>query len=295
MPADFGLTVTIAIAVKSVDQCVVTASDRRISFNDIIPAADNATIKTLKLGTRSLALYAGDISSVLPIANCADALLRNSKQRPDWESPDNVRRVMRLAYQSTRNQEIADRFLSHYAITPRQFYKDYLVGTKQFQRNFQDLKQKIENFDLRVHFLIVGVDLLGLPHIAELQNPGNITPHDLTGMWAIGSGDHLAMASLTAHHYPVCGLSAEQLVIPVCDAKFDAETGGGIGPETTVIVIGSSGHWAPVDSRLVARAKRNWQRSRKRLPSPELVGDIRRDLVRQGVKLMQSLPDVYSN
>jgi len=283
--------VTICIAVKSNDQCVVTASDRRVSFDDLIPAHDNATIKTLKLGSRSLALYAGDVCSVLPVGNYADAMLRTSHDNPDWEGVENVRRVMRLAYQRARNAKIADLYLSSYGITIRQFYLDYQKGTGQFQKAFRNTKRNIDKFDLGVSFLIVGADPLGLPHIAALNNPGDIIPHDLTGMWAIGSGATLALASLTAHQYPINGLTAEAVVVPVCEAKFDAETGGGIGPDTTVVVVGPRGIWSTVDPRLITRIKNNWRRARRQRPSKEIVRLILADLETHGVKAFESLPE----
>jgi hypothetical protein len=150
------------------------------------------------------------------------------------------------------------------------------------------MKEQIDKFDLGVEFLIVGMDSLQLPHLATLHNPGTIKQHDLEGFWAIGSGMQLAIRSLTTKRYPVCGLPAERLVVDVCYAKFDAETGGGIGPDTTVIVMNSKGMWSEIDARLVKRLKANWYRARRRIPSGELVRDILRNLQNHGLK-MQTL------
>ena len=204
--------------------------------------------------------------------------------KPDWEGPENVRRVMRLAYQRARNEQITDLYLSPYGTTIQQFYSDYQNGSGHFQRAFADIKKKIEAHDLGVQFLIVGVDSHGLPHIAEVSNPGKVVQHDLEGMWAIGSGVRMAMGSLTTHQYPICGLSAEALVVPVCEAKFDAWTGGGIGPDTTVVVIGPRGMWAQVDPRIIKRIEANWKRARRRQPSNEIVRLIRNDLEGHGIK-----------
>src|ERR1700685_1769898 len=68
-PADFGFGVTNGIAAKAhFKQCVVLASDLRVSFGDTIPSADMAQIKEVYVSQHWRALLAGDdIGSAIPV------------------------------------------------------------------------------------------------------------------------------------------------------------------------------------------------------------------------------------
>src|SRR5258708_5790253 len=77
-----GLNVTICLALKCwKDNCIVTVSDRRLSYSDYVEATDDATLKAFQLTPGwGLLFSADDVSPITGIIADVRARLRN----PDW-------------------------------------------------------------------------------------------------------------------------------------------------------------------------------------------------------------------
>jgi hypothetical protein len=258
--------VTVCIAAKSLDQSVVTVSDMMVSFDDYIPAADQATLKTLKMGARWNCLFAGnDIGPAIAVADRADSEL---KTRNDEESLRVVSRVVREAYQAERREQITDRFLSGFGLTLEAFIKDGLaqLGSDEFSALFNQIAQ----YDLGVQFLVYGVDR-NFGHIFTVSNPGVAHDRDLTGYWAIGSGQYMALGALSAR--PLGAVAVPELIYRLCGAKFSAETASGVGKQTLVSILSREGQFKVLPSKCVEGLKEIWEEERK-LPTPSKVFDV---------------------
>jgi hypothetical protein len=85
-------------------------------------------------------------------------------------------------------------------------------------------------------FLAAGYAANGGSHIFSVSHPGKAENHDVTGFWAIGSGQYGALASLFFHSYNKKFLPPTALY-HVCEAKFMAERSGGVGEASSVLVL----------------------------------------------------------
>ena len=132
-----------------------------------------------------------------------------------------------------------------------------------------------------VQFLVFGLDNQGSPHIFGVDNPGIITPHDLTGYAVIGSGYWMAMGALAARS--LFDLPMEELVYRLCDAKFTSETAHGVGRETTLMVLYRNGLESGTDPGLVDRLRTDWELKRKERLSPYIAEDIK-NAITKGVR-----------
>lgn len=266
-PADFGANVTVCIAAKSLDQSLVTVSDMMVSFDDIIPAADQATFKNLTLGARWNCLFAGnDIGPALAVTERAASILKSINGE---ESLNTVSRAVRDAYQAERREQITDRFLSGFGLSLEAFTKD---GYAQLGHDeFSTLFHQIAEFDLGVQFLVYGLDKQKFGHIFTVSNPGVVHDRDLTGYWAIGSGQYMALGALSAH--PLGGSSAPELIYRLCSAKFTAETASGVGKRTLVTTVSPTGQFRFLPPTCVNKLRGIWEEERK-TPLPTKVYDV---------------------
>jgi hypothetical protein len=90
-PAELGLDVTIAVVILTFPDVFVCTTDLRVSFGDVAPAQDEATIKTLGIGEDWWITYASsDISVVLPILHDIRAMMRGRSGRWDTNEVKNI-------------------------------------------------------------------------------------------------------------------------------------------------------------------------------------------------------------
>lgn len=115
-PADFGLDVTIAIVARSDPNGIfVSASDRMLSFDDAVPAIDNATFKDVFFSRKwKFAFTANDTAYVIPIILRATDLLiaRGKSQRPD-----DMRKAMCDAFSGILKEQAAREHLTKFGFS----------------------------------------------------------------------------------------------------------------------------------------------------------------------------------
>ena len=83
--------------------------------------------------------------------------------------------------------------------------------------------------------MVQGYDERGGPHIFTVDNPGKCEYYDKIGFWAIGSGQHQAVASLFLTEYDRFK-PLEECVARVLAAKLAAESASGVGKKTWLMV-----------------------------------------------------------
>ena len=263
---------TIAIAAKAADHsCIVTVSDRRISFDDAVPSLDSAILKDWFIGRYWGALLAtNDTSFAGPILLKAANLL---KERGSNESVEDVRAAMCDAYAHVRQEHVSREFLSKYGITSiGQFRKE---GPSTLGRKlFGSLARRIENESLaETIFLVYGYDpnTKNTAHFFEVKNPGNAYTLDQFQYFAIGSGAAIAMASLNLK--PVRHLNPAQLIYRVLEAKFSAEASSAVGRSTVVSIANRGEPSTFLSWGTIERIRKLWENSLI-MPPPSEINDL---------------------
>jgi hypothetical protein len=147
------LTVGIA-AITGSGQHIVTVSDRMISSNGLIHAADDATLKQRKITKAwGLIFSATDANLFLPIVRAVQASLDPESEYDMHEVQDKVL----LAYQNTFDAEFTAKYFSRYNIASINAFMNN--GLSQFgQERFSQFCELIDSFDLGIDFLGYGFD-----------------------------------------------------------------------------------------------------------------------------------------
>ena len=184
---------TIGIAARTNnDDCIVTVSDRRVSFDDHVPSLDSAFTKNWFIGRNWGTLCAAnDTCFLLPIIKRANELL---KQRGRTRTTRTSKTLCGTAYAEVRQEYVTRQFLGRYGIRSiDQFRRE---GVSNLGRKlFWSLSRKIESDPFEdTTFLVYGYDSGYIAYMFEVENPG--TPFLLNHLqyFAIGSGAAIAMA-----------------------------------------------------------------------------------------------------
>jgi|HubBroStandDraft_6_1064221.scaffolds.fasta_scaffold196339_2 20S proteasome alpha/beta subunit len=269
---------TIAIVAKvNVEGAFVAVSDRMVSWSDQIPAAENIT-KHFSLGKHWWAMYAGDVCESLPIierARCnwhelADAALeaeiakRGAPYQPPehnsrLESREIIETAFCRAYQTRVAELIVGKYLARYGISSVDEFRQ--SGHAQFGDHvFSRLCDKIDEFDLGIDFIVYGFSSGGRSQIFEVTNPGFSTDRNALRYWAVGSGQLMALASLTSREFQQA--SIPEVTYRLCEAKFCAETASGVGKDTLVVVTNRHGQEAVISfDEDIDRLRSIWKRT----------------------------------
>src|ERR1700682_5477719 len=141
-----------------------------------------ASVKAEWISPHWLALFAGnDISPCVPICDMARA---NMTGRTN--TIDSITSSFTSAYQNYLSNLAADKVLGRWKLTMEEFEDS---GRKKFgQDNFDLLFSQITEVRLQCQFLVCGFDVVGLPHIFTVRNPGTAESYDTPGYYAIGDG-----------------------------------------------------------------------------------------------------------
>jgi hypothetical protein len=274
--AELGLAVTIGIAAKpATSEYIVTVTDMRISFGDIIPGIDLAQVKMYRLDQYWGLLFAADETGyVRPIVDHARAELSKIDGRA---TTLHVRSAVIDAYQSIRSEVAFTRYLKQYGYSSMEEFRlnpgfpDKITG---------QLMQEVDAFDLSVHFLIYGFDENGSARFIQIRNPGEAVIRDELDYWAVGSGFNMAMATLTTRSNS--NQSVEALVYRCCEAKFVSEFARDVGKATSVAVWYPDGTFALILSSHVDRLRNVYERTRRQSIPTEAKTEIEGVLALEG-------------
>lgn len=265
----WGSAVTIGIAARSgTDDCIVTVSDRRISFDDAVPSLDAAIQKDWFVGRNWGTLFAAnDTCFAKPIIRLANELLT---RRGDKEGIDDIRAAMCDAYAAIRRKHVTREYLSKFGFESIEQFRE--AGPQKLGRKlFWSLSRKIDNDSLeQTTFLVSGYDptTRNTAHLFEVKNPGNWFDLDHMQYWAIGSGANIAMASLNMR--PVSHLDAKQLIYRALEAKFAAEDSSAVGKSTLVLIANRGEPTGFLSTPTVNKIRELWERERWKAPPDEI-------------------------
>lgn len=215
---------------------MVMVADTMLSYQDVVPATDNATEKIFLLESGWFALFAGNTSPLNSLLYRMRENLRadSAATLNEAEELDRLKRACKQAYQAERSQQLTDRHLSVYGIKTQDEFKR--EGYHYFgPQVFAEVSREVRDFCLDTTLLICGFDAKNFPHIFEIADPGELTDHDQPGCAAIGAGAQMAMGVLSPRSNK--RLSWKELVYRLCEAKFTSETANGVGRSTSIAVM----------------------------------------------------------
>ncbi len=256
-----GSSVTVCIAVKArMDHCIITVSDKRLSYGDELGAADNAATKAHQIGRRWGILWSAD--DVSPV----NELLREIHYRlHDKPNADRslVQEIVCAAYNEAQQKAAVDRYLLRFGIhSVAEFRK---TGLAEFgPEMFGQIMGEIGSFDLGVQLLVHGFSpppFESFLHIFEVRNPGISFDHNLEGYGVIGTGGSLALSSLMIRGGGFADF--DDAVYRALEAKFAAETASGVGRATTVEIHASNGTTTHLPTSAIGELRAVWEAARK--------------------------------
>jgi hypothetical protein len=255
------MTVCIS-SVAAGEKAIVSASDRMISMGGIF-SGDRLARKADPIAYGWISQFAGnDVSPAIPIINSVDEKANKHHDLAEMVG------FFRDSYQEQRLQQIEDEILSLHGMSWEEFNKD--GKTRLNERTFDQISSEIAAYGLSLTFIVSGFDHKRTPHIFTVDNPGKIDYYDKLGFWAIGSGQHQAIASMFLTQ---CGRfdSLEETVTKVLGAKFAAESAVGVGKDTFVLIdhIDALNKSILLDPNVVGEIRKQWE-SIERFPKSEL-------------------------
>jgi hypothetical protein len=273
-PADFGLGVTIAIVARSDPYGIyVSASDRSLSFDDQVPAIDDAIFKDIFFtGPWKVAFAAHYTSFVYPILLRAAQLLGIRGGNLTY---DDLRKAMCDGYLDIIKEQATKRYLAKFGYSSVEEFVN--SGPSKIGNSlYNSLSKKIEKLNFNIQFIVYGFDKTkhNRPYMFEVNTPG-VDELINTSYFAVGSGTHMAMASLNLR--PTIGLSPKTLVYRVCEAKFSAETADGVGKATSVHIMNKDGHSELLPQTTINKFREIWENWRTQDAPQEaldLLGEI---------------------
>jgi 20S proteasome alpha/beta subunit len=229
-PADWGFGVTIcitAICEHTEEEAIITACDKMVSMGGYV--SGDKTIRKIDpvLYDWTLMFAADDISPITPIVE----EIRETSATP--ATLKGVADLIKRAYRNQRNRQIDDEILQPVGLSMRSFLSD---GKSQLsERAYEKIFDRIESYDLGIELLVQGYAQDRDPHVFTVTNPGKCNFYDKVAFWAIGSGQHQAIASLFATGYDKFH-PLEVCVAKVLVAKFMAESSVGVGKDTWLLI-----------------------------------------------------------
>jgi hypothetical protein len=139
---------------------LVAISDRRLSYNDVVEAPDNATSKAYSLSKTWGVLYsAGNIGPIPEIMRAVHFELYCNEGAVTEQT---VRAAFRKAWWQSVNERVRDRYLAPLGINSLDEFRK--CGFAELgQVEFSRITKLIENFDPEIQFLVYGFDQDGRP------------------------------------------------------------------------------------------------------------------------------------
>jgi hypothetical protein len=217
-------------------QSIVFVEDRKVTFDDF--SADNAVTKNAMLCKGWWIQYAGnDVEKAsLLIDQAQHKIGRND---PNTWNPHLIVNILHEAWLESRDREIEAKILRKHGFTFESFREH--GRDKCTDSVYDGLHDRIDRFKFSLEFLLAGFDVDGDAHLFCLDSQGTVSCYDDLGFWAIGSGAHAALSSLSFHieHGNLCSYCScvHKSVYFACEAKFMAETSVHVGKDGTLVSI----------------------------------------------------------
>ena len=224
---------------------IVTVSDQRLSYGEVIPAADEGTMKNVKITRKwSMMFAAEDATAFTPVLNeTMDILLKldmpvseHKRLQRDFTA-GMVMDAARRAYEKEFNERFFREKLARFGFADISEFRKF--GYAEMGKDlYHQYSMDLAKFNLGLEILVYGFDNAGGRIVFEVANPGKIINHTMRGYAAIGSGTLMALAALNKK--PL-GPTLADTIYRVVDAKFSSETARDVGKKTHVITLSSEG------------------------------------------------------
>lgn len=215
---------------------IVFVEDRKVSFTDF--SADKAVTKSRQLARNCWVQFAGNDAEKAPLV-IENAQAKIGGHPPETWSPELMAKLLQAAWLECRDEQIGASVLRKHGFTFESFREH---GREKCSESVYDqLHDRIDRFKFSLEFLVAGFDVDGVAHICHLDSQGSVSSYDDLGFWAIGSGAHAALSSLSFHveRDDMCTHCScvHQTAYFACEAKFMAETDVRVGKESAFLSI----------------------------------------------------------
>ncbi len=227
-----------------------------ISTGDM--SGDDMAMKVLFWGDSWISMVAGnDVSPVTSIDR------RTTEYLYDDSAPITANRLSQSLKRAIRD-EIDEQneleLLRPYGLSLAN-YRD--EGHKLGDSTYSQLVYELGQRKLDVSFLCAGFDETETAHIFCIDGRGIESNFDMSGFWAIGSGQTSALGYLFNSKFNLVQ-PLDTTVFHVCQAKFYAETAIGVGKKTSIEILRPKHEIQLLMSDDIAPLRKIWERKQKR-------------------------------
>jgi len=210
----------------------IALSDRMITTQDLSLAFEHESPKIDKITDNCVAMTAGSALVHEPIFK---EVRSKFKERPK-SSIYEIAKVMKSEYQNLRTEMMNDEIFRRRGISIEYFYRNQGI---LHDATVMELNRRMDEFDLDLHIVLVGVDNEGA-HIICIYDPGTIMPFDALGFCCVGTGRRHADTTFAYRRYtPI--FSLKKALYIAYEAKKRSEMAGGVGQMTDIAVIDENG------------------------------------------------------
>ena len=224
------MTVCIA-AIYGKNKGVVAVSDKMFTTAPGIPTVHevNENNKITKLSKSAIIMMAGDVTNATAIIAelKASVTAKNTLQ----EIADKAGELYRIQVATALDLQV----FSRWGLTRNEFIEKQQSLDKDL---IAKLNQVVFEANLGVELIVAGVDSTG-PSLFVINNPGNVSNLNATGVALVGSGSkhaHLSIVDSQFNKGDTCG----EVLFESFKAKKRAEYDPNVGKYTSVCVINSS-------------------------------------------------------
>jgi hypothetical protein len=265
---------TVALAALVGVSHIVTVSDARLSYGEMIPAEDAAIVKSRRIGRKWGMLFAAeDATAFLPVVHEVQEHLMGEAKTLD-EAQDHAYEIVSKTVRDAYEKEFSERFfrehLARFGYTSIADFRQ--AGFVEMGKDlYHQYSMELAKFDLGLELLVYGFNKLGNGFVFEVHSPGKVILQNLRGYAAIGSGSLMALAALSRK--PKTNRLSET-VYRLLDAKFSSETAREVGKATYVIILQSDGTFKLMKQPIIEQIREIWLEEQK-VPDPsEALGII---------------------
>lgn len=213
------------------NSAVIGVTDRMLSSSDMTLTFERDEPKLETITNKIAVLTAGTIDE--------PDLIRDVRAKA--RGKEYVREVAELfkeAYQDLRIKHIEDEILN--PLAGLKSFKEYQEKQKILHDALVlDLNERIRKYDVGLTLLLIGLDDQG-GHIIHVANPGIWRSYDNLGFLCLGMGDRHADNVFAWYKYTP-SIPLGDAVYIAFEAKKKAETAGGVGRATDMIIIDKTG------------------------------------------------------
>lgn len=206
----------------------VACSDRMLTSYDATLAFEHDEPKIIKLFDNCLTLTAGPATIHQPIFQAVQSEIREAKP-----NISEIAEKIKEKYQECRRSLMSDIVFSRRGLTIDYFYDNQRTI---HESTIMELNEEMDEWDLGLEIIVVGVDRSSDSHVYQILNPGFAIPHNPLGFCCIGTGKRHADVTFAYRRFTP-SFSLKRAVYVAFEAKKRAEMAGGVGSVTDIAII----------------------------------------------------------